>query len=48
MTMPTEINGIMALCTPKGLRMLEETDDNMQFATDVKEPVSEGSKDNNY
>ena len=45
----------MALCTPEVSRRmpevsstLKETDDDVKFATDMEEPVYEGSEEHNY
>ena len=46
MTTPIKTNKIMALCTPEVSSMLNETDDDVEFATDMEEPVCEGSEHN--
>ena len=43
-----DINRILALCTPEVSRTLKETDDDVEFATDMEEPVCEGSEEHNH
>ena len=38
----------MTLRTPEISSMLKETDDDVEFATDMEEPVCEGSEEHNH
>ena len=44
MTAPIKTNRIMALRTPEVSRTLKEKDYDVEFATDMEEPVCEGSE----
>ena len=48
MTSPIKTNRILALCTPEVSSMLKETDDDVEFATDMEEPLCEGSEEHNH
>ena len=48
MTVPIKTNRILALCTPEVSSMLKEMDDDVEFATDMEEPVCEGSEEYNH
>ena len=48
MTAPIETIKILALCTPEVSSMLKETDDDVELATDMEEPVCEGSEERNH
>ena len=48
MTAPIKTNRIVALCTPEVSSTLKETDDDVEFATDMEEPVCEGSEEHNH
>ena len=48
MTAPIKTNRILALCTPEVSSTLKETDDDVEFATDMEEPVCEGSEEHNH
>ena len=48
MTAPIKTNRILALRTPEVSSTLKETDDNMEFATDMEEPVCVGSEEHNH
>ena len=47
MTVPIKTNRILALRTPEVSSTLKETDDDVEFATDMEEPVCEGSEEHN-
>ena len=38
----------MVLCTPEVSSTLKETDDDVEFATDMEEPVCVGSEEHNH
>ena len=46
MTASIKTNRMLALCTPEVSNILKETDDDVEFATDMEEPVCEGSEHN--
>ena len=46
MTASIKTNRIMALCIPEVSSSLKEMDDDVEFATDMEEPVCEGSEHN--
>ena len=48
MTAPIKTNRILALCRPEVSSTLKETDDDVEFATDMEEPVCEGSEEHNH
>ena len=48
MTAPIKTNRILALCTPEVSSTLKETDYDVVFATDMEEPVCEGSEERNH
>ena len=48
MTAPIKTNRILALRMPKVSSMLKETDDDMEFAMDMEEPVYEGSEEHKH
>ena len=48
MTAPIKTNRILALCTPEVSSTLKETDDDVEFATDMEEPVCKGSEEHNH
>ena len=48
MTVPIKTNKILALRPPKVSSTLKETDDDVEFATDMEEPVCEGSEEHNH
>ena len=48
MTAPVKTNRILALHTPEVSSMLKETDDDVEFVTDMEEPVCEGSEEHNH
>ena len=48
MTATIKTNRILALCTPEVSSMLQETDDDVEFATDMEEPVCEGSEEHDH
>ena len=49
MTAPIRTNRIMALRTPTSIQHAKgDMDDDMEFATDMEEPVCEGSEDDNH
>ena len=48
MTAPIKTNRILALCTPEVSSTLKETDDDVEFATNMEEPVYEGSEEHNH
>ena len=49
MTAPIRTNRIMALHIPTSYQHAkEDMDDDVEFATDMEEPVCEGSEDDNH
>ena len=48
MTAPIKTSRILALCTPEVSSTLKETDDDVEFVTDIEEPVCEGSEEHNH
>ena len=48
MTAPIKTNTILALCTPKVSSTLKEMDDDVEIATDMEEPVCEGSEEHKH
>ena len=48
MTAPLKTNRILALSTPEVSSTLKESDDDVEFATDMEEPVCEGSEEHNH
>ena len=48
MAAPIKTNRILALRTPEVSSTLKETDDDVEFATDMEEPVCEGSEEHNH
>ena len=48
MTGPIKTNRILALCKPGCIQHAKETDDDVEFATDMEEPVCEGSEEHNH
>ena len=48
MTPPIKTNRILALRMPEVSSTLKEKDDDVQFATDMEEPVCEGSEEHNH
>ena len=46
LTASTKTNRIMGLCAPEVSSMRKDMDDNIEFATDMEEPVCEVSEDN--
>ena len=48
MTAPIKTNRILALCKPEVFSTLKETDDDVEFAMDMEEPVCEGSEEHNH
>ena len=47
-TAPIKTNRILVLYTPEVSSMLKEMDDDVVFATDMEEPVCEGSEEHNH
>ena len=48
MTAPIKTNRIKTLHMPEVSSTLKETDDDVEFATDMEEPVCEGSEEHNH
>ena len=48
MTAPIKTNRILALCMPEVSSTLKETDDDVEFVTDMEKPVCEGSEEHNH
>ena len=48
MTAPIKTNRILALRTPEVSSTLEEMDNDVEFATDMEEPVCKGSEEHNH
>ena len=46
--MPIKTNRILALRTPEVSSTLKETDDDVEFATDMEEPVCKGSEEHKH
>ena len=47
-TAPIKTNRILSLRTPEVSSTLKETDEDMEFVTDMEEPVCEGSEEHNH
>ena len=48
MTAPIKTNRKLALRTPEVSSTLKEMDDDVEFATDMEEPVCKGSEEHNH